>query len=190
VPCAQAPQLYHGRATPSWSGSFSANVRVGQRLQMLGVVDYLGGHVVQVGDVSAIHHFFWSSKAVLEGNDPILAGRLGAQLLQGDGGQTWGASGLFKGGFAKLRTISATYEFPRSIANWVRASRGSFTLSAENIAILWRAQKDSHGVEWIDPEITPNRTSGNTGTNTGFYTYTQESWPQLMRIRGSLRFTF
>src|SRR4030095_4421462 len=46
VPCAQAPQLYSGRATPSWSGSFSANLRLGKRLQLLGVVDYLGGRVV------------------------------------------------------------------------------------------------------------------------------------------------
>jgi hypothetical protein len=190
VPCADAPQLYHGRPTPSWSGSFSANLRLGRQIQLLGVVDYLGGHVVNVGDVYGLHHFFFNSKTVLEGKDSVLAGEVGSALLLGDGGQTTGASSLYEAGFMKLRTISATYEFPRSVANWVRASRGSFTLSAENVATLWREQPEKHGVKWIDPEISPNNPAGATGTTTGLYNYIQESFPQLMRIRGTLRFTF
>ncbi len=190
VPCGQAPQLYHGGSTPTWSGSFSANLRLGRRLQVLGVLDYLGGHVLQVGDVVALHHFFFSSEAILKGTDEVLAGRLGAQLVNGDGGQTWGASGLFKGGFMKLRTVAVTYDLPSGITNWINASRGSLTLSGENLATLWREQKELHGVDWIDAEITPNRQATTTGTTTGFYTYTQESWPQLMRIRATVRLSF
>jgi hypothetical protein len=186
VPCAEAPQLYQGRPTPSWYGSFSADLRLGRRFRLLGVVDYLGGHVLQVGDVSAIHHFFFSSKAILEGSSEILAGRLGTELLLGDGGETWGMSGMFDAGFMKLRTIAASYELPASLTRFVGASRGSFTLSAENLAILWRGQKDNFGVEWVDPEINPNRVDNGAS----FYTYTQESWPQMMRIRGMLRLTF
>ena len=95
-------------------------------------------------------------------------------------------SGMFDAGFLKLRTVAASYELPRSLTSWIGASRGSFTLSGENLAILWRAQKDAFGVEWIDPEINPNRSFDGTGN----YTYTQESWPQLMRIRGTIRLTF
>jgi hypothetical protein len=86
----------------------------------------------------------------------------------------------------KLRTIAASYELPSSLTRFVGASRGAFTLSAENLAILWRGQKDNFGVEWIDPEINPNRVDNGPS----FYTYTQESWPQMMRIRGMLRLTF
>jgi hypothetical protein len=186
VPCAQAPQLFQGAATPTWSGSFSANLRLGKSFQLLGVLDYLGGNVIQVGDVSAIHHFFLSSKAILTGEDEVLAGRLGTQLLLGDGGQTWGMSGLFKGGFMKLRTIAATYELPRGIVGWIGASRGSLTFAGENLATLWREQKSSHGVDWVDAEVTPNRVGDATANGT----YTQESWPQLARFRTTIRLTF
>ena len=124
--------------------------------------------------------------AVLEGQDSILAARLGTQLLLGDGGQTWGMSGLFKGGFMKLRTLAATYELPRGVMGWIGATRGSITLAGENLAELWREQKSLHGVDWVDAEVTPNRVGDATGNGT----YTQESWPQLMRIRTTIRLTF
>ena len=186
VPCAQAPQLFQGAATPTWSGSFSANLRLGKSLQLLGVVDYLGGQVIQVGDVVAIHHFFFSSEAILKGTDEVLAGRLGTQLLLGDGGQTWGRTGLFDGGFAKLRTIALSYELPRNVAGWIGASRGSISLAGENLAILWQAQKSAYGVDWVDPEVTPNRVNAGPAN----YTYSQESWPQLARFRTTIRLTF
>jgi hypothetical protein len=187
VPCEEAPRLYSGRPTPSWNGSFSANLRIGKSLQLLGLLDYIGGSSIQVGDVVGAHQFFLNSEALLKGTSDILAGQLGAQLT-GDNGETWGMSGLMKSGFVKLRTVAATYELPRSIAGWIGASRGSFTLSGENLAILWREQKDSFGVKWIDPEITGNY-PGAVNT-TGNFNYTQESWPQTMRIRATIRLTF
>ena len=75
---------------------------------------------------------------------------------------------------------------PPAITGWIGASRGSITLAAENLAILWREQKYSYGVSWIDPEIVPNRTNDTVG-NQG---YTQESWPQAARIRTTIRLTF
>jgi TonB-linked SusC/RagA family outer membrane protein len=186
VPCQQAPLLFQGAATPTWSGSFSANLRLGKSLQLLAVLDYLGGNVIQVGDVVAGHHFFFSSKAILEGQDSLLAARLGTQLLLGDGGQTWGMSGLFKAGFAKLRTVAATYELPRGIVGWIGASRGSVTVAGENLIEVWREQKSSHGVDWVDAEVTPNRAFDPTAS----FTYTQESWPQLARFRTTIRLTF
>ena len=185
VDCAGAPRLYAGRPTPSWNGSFSATFTIGKRLRILGLVDALGGNTVLVGDVAGIHSFFLSSKQVLEGTDQILSGYLGLAILQGDGNAI-GATGLTKGGFARLRTVSASYDFPAKIARFFGASRGSFTLAAENMAMLWRAQKDIFGVKWIDPEITPNRQNDAVGN----FGYTQESWPQMARIRTTVRFTF
>ena len=93
---------------------------------------------------------------------------------------------MFKAGFLKLRTVAVSYELPKSLTGWIGASRGSFTMSGENLAILWREQKDAFGVKWIDPEINPNRSFDGTGN----FTYTQESWPQMMRIRATFRLTF
>jgi hypothetical protein len=185
VDCNAANSVYFGRPTPKWSGSFSATLTLGGRLRVLALVDALGGNNVLVGDVTAIHTFFFSSKQVLDGSDPVLSGYVGNELLNGDGNAI-GAVGMFKGGFARLRTVSASYDFPRNVAKFFGASRGSFTLSAENMAFLWREQKESYGVKWIDPEITPNRATDTTGN----FGYTQESWPQMARIRTTIRLTF
>jgi hypothetical protein len=178
VPCGSAPRLYAGRPTPSWNGSFSTTIRIGQRLRLLGLVDYVGGHHAIVGDVGAQHTFFRNSKASLDGNPIVEAYRLDPNGP--------GATGLFDGGFARLRTVSATYDLPTKVAGWLGASRGSVTFSAENMAFLWRAQKDSYGAEWIDPELLPNRATDVNGN----FGYTQESWPQLARVRTTFRFTF
>jgi TonB-linked SusC/RagA family outer membrane protein len=185
VDCAVAPALYKGRPTPSWNGSFSATATIGKRVRILGLLDYLGGNTALVGDVAGIHSFFLSSRQVLEGSDPILSGYLGTQFLLGDPNSV-GATGLFKAGFLKLRTVSASYDLPTGITRWLGSSRGTITVAGENLAILWREQKTSFGVRWIDPEIIPNRNSDTTG-NLG---YTQESWPQAARIRTTIRLTF
>ena len=185
VPCSEAFAVNYGRPTPSWSGALSATLTLNRRLRILALVDALGGNNVLVGDVAAVHAFFLSSKQVLEGSDPVLSGILGNAFLNGDANGI-GVSGMFKGGFARLRTVSASYEFPTRVARLFGASRGTFTLAAENMAFLWRAQKEAFGVGWIDPEITPNRASDTTGN----FGYTQESWPQAARIRTTVRLTF
>ncbi len=185
VDCNAANAVFYGRPTPSWSGALSATLTLGGRLRLLALVDALGGNNVLVGDVAAIHAFFLSSKQVLEGSDPILSGIVGNELINGDGNGV-GVSGMFKGGFARLRTVSASYDFPTRIAKFFGSSRGSITVSAENMAFLWRAQESSFGVKWIDPEITPNRSFDTTGN----FGYTQESWPQAARIRTTIRLTF
>ena len=184
VPCGNAPRIYAGQPTPAWSGSGSVTLTLHRRLRLLALVDYLGGNTTDVGDVGFSHIFFLNTEAVLRGNDPILSGIYGLSR-QGYGG-AGDAAGLFNSGFARLRTVSASYEFPDRIAHWFGASRGSFTLSGENLAFIWRAQKTSYGVPWIDPEIHPNF----AGDVTGAQGYVQESFPQSARVRVGLRLTF
>jgi TonB-linked SusC/RagA family outer membrane protein len=179
VPCATAPRLYAGRPSPSWNGSLTATLRFGGRTRLLALVDYLGGNHAVVGDVGAQHTFFRNSRSSIAGDDPILQ----AWRLDANGP---GATGLFDAGFARLRTVSITYDLPDRLL--MGATRGSVTLAGENLAFLWRAQEASYGAEWIDPELLPNR-SGDFNV-TGTYTYTQESWPQLARLRTTVRFTF
>lgn len=178
VPCATAPLIYAGRPTPSWNGSFSTTLRLGSKIRILGLVDYVGGHHAAVGDVGGQHTFFRNSYASIAGNPIVEAYRLDPNGP--------GKTGLMDAGFARLRTVSATYDFPTSVARWLGAGRGSITVAAENMAFLWRAQKDTYGAKWIDPELLPNRATDVNGN----FGYTQESWPQLARIRTTVRFTF
>jgi TonB-linked SusC/RagA family outer membrane protein len=179
VPCATAPRLYAGRPTPSWNGSFSGTVRLGSQTRVLALVDYLGGLHAIVGDVGAQHTFFRNSRTSIAGDNPIVQG------YRNDPNGP-GATGLMDASFARLRTVSLTYDLPNGLTQSMRASRASVTVAAENLMFLWRAQPDSYGAKWIDPELLPNRTTDVTGN----YTYTQESWPQLARFRTTLRFTF
>jgi TonB-linked SusC/RagA family outer membrane protein len=179
VPCATAPRLYAGRPTPSWNGSLSATVRLGSRTRVLALVDYLGGLHAVVGDVGAQHTFFRNTRTSIAGDDPIVQG------YRNDPNGP-GATGLMDAGFARLRTVSLTYDLPERLARSVSAVRGSVTVGAENLMFLWRAQETSYGAKWIDPELLPNRTTDVTGN----FGYTQESWPQLARVRTTVRFTF
>jgi TonB-linked SusC/RagA family outer membrane protein len=178
VPCATAPRVYFGRPTPSYNGSFSATLRLGQRLRIFSLVDYVGGHHAAVGDVGAQLSFFRNARQSIVGN-PIVEGyRL---LPTGNA-----AMGMMDASFARLRTVSVNYDFGNRLARMVNASRGSITVAAENLAFLWRKQATSFEAKWIDPELIPNRSTDVTGNNG----YTQESWPQLARIRATLRLTF
>jgi TonB-linked SusC/RagA family outer membrane protein len=179
VSCATAPRLYAGRPSPSWNGSLSGTLRIGSRTRLLTVVDYVGGLHTVVGDVGAQHTFFRNSRTSIAGDDPIVQG------YRNDPNGP-GATGLMDAGFARLRTVSLTYELPERLARSLNASRGSVGVAADNMLFLWRAQKDSYGAKWIDPELIPNR----VGEATGNYSYTQESWPQLARVRTTFRFTF
>lgn len=179
VSCVGAPRIYTGRPTPSWNGAFTATLRIGQRLRILGMADYVGGIHAAVGDVGAQHSFFRNSRASIDGLDPVVQGYRAEALGNA-------AMGMMDAGFARLRTVSLNYDLPLKVAKIANASRGSITLAAENLAFLWRAQKDSYGAAWIDPELLPNRSTDVTG-NGG---YTQESWPQLARFRTTFRFTF
>ena len=139
-----------------------------------------------MGDAGAMHMFFLNSRAVLTGDDPVLSGYLGTMLLLGDSNAP-GSTGLFKAGFVKLRTLSASYDLPTSVARWVGAQRGSITVSGENLAILWREQALTFGVPWVDPEISSNNAGNIGGGNSG---YIQESFPQAARLRTTIRLTF
>jgi len=142
-------------------------------------VDYVGGHHAIVGDVGAQHTFFRNTRTSIAGDNPIVQG-----YRTDPNGP--GATGVFDASFARLRTVSLTYDLPNSWLRSMSASRGSITFAGENMMFLWRAQKDAFGAEWIDPELLPN----GRGDASGNGAYTQESWPQLMRFRTTVRFTF
>jgi outer membrane receptor protein involved in Fe transport len=180
VPCASAPLLYFGSPTPTWLSALGADISW-KRWRLAGTAEFQGGHVVDDGNVGAAHVFFTNSQAAVEGTDPIAV----AHIATGN----FGAAGLMKAGFGKIRNVSLTYQAPERWARMFGASRGSVTLTVANLATIWRAQERKFGMRGQDPEVRinsptffndPNLTNG----------YTQESWPQYRRFLVTVRLSF
>ena len=181
VPCAQAPAVYWGNPLPSWEGSVAPTLTLFKNLQLYGLLDFLGGNTILSGDIRASLMSFRNQIAILKATDPIL---MGYDILD-----TRRQPGIVKGGFAKLRQISATYTIPPRLLQrgHLAVSRASMTLSAENLSTLWVAQASDFGVRLTDPEI---RNSSGSGTDPGgLLGYNQEGWPQLRRLLLTLRVT-
>ena len=179
VPCASAPEVYWGQPIPNLEGGVYTNIRIGQSLSLYALVDYVGGHHLSLGDVSAQHRFFINSRAILERTDPIL---LGYEAL---GSQGLAQSGVVAGDFVKLRTLSASYTLPESMAEMMWASRVALTASVENLWTIWQKSEESFGHPIMDIERA-RQSPGQFGLNG----YVQEGWPQLTRFVSTLRFTF
>lgn len=180
VPCAGAPLLYFGSPVPTWLSSIGTEV-TWRRLTLSGVAEFQGGHYVDDGNVGGQHVFFNDSKAAVEGTDPIVVAHqtLGA----------FGAAGIMKAGFGKIRNVSLTYDVPGRWASSLGASRASVTLTGANLATIWRAQSRKFGALGQDPEVRFNAPNfyGDPNLSNG---YTQESWPQFRRFLATVRFTY
>lgn len=180
VPCDNAPLLYFGSPIPTWLSSFSAEASWGQ-WKLAAVAEFQGGHDVVDGNVGGQHVFFNDSKAAVEGTDPIVVGN---QALG-----NFGAAGLMRAGFGKIRNVSLTYDLPGRVANYAGASRGSITITGQNLATLWRAQWRKWGARGQDPEVRFN-TPGFYGDPNLTNGYTQESWPQFTRLLATFRLSY
>ncbi len=179
VPCKQAPAVYWGNPLPSWEGSVAPSLTLFRNLQLYGLVDFLGGNTILSGDIRAALLSFRNQIAIIQNTDPIL---LGYDQLD-----TRRQPGIVKGGFAKLRQLSATYTFPEAWLSSHRLSRASATVSAENWWTMWVAQRSDFGVKLTDPEI---RNSAGSGSDPGgLLGYNQEGWPQLRRVLLTMRVT-
>ena len=78
--------------------------------------------------------------------------------------------------------LSLTYTAPGDLAAHVGASRATVSLSARNLALLWRAQDDIFGHPIPDPEVrTPS--SNLSG-------YVQTVLPPFSTFEMTVRLTF
>jgi hypothetical protein len=125
--------------------------------------------------------FFLNSKAAVEQTDPILVAyqTLGA----------FGATGLMKAGFGKIRNVSLTYQAPTRWAGMLGASNGSLTLTGANLGTIWQAQRGTFGARAVDPEVRINSSSFYNDPNLS-NGYNQESWPQFRRFLATLRLSY
>jgi TonB-linked SusC/RagA family outer membrane protein len=176
VACSEAPTVFWGGPLPRWQGSVSTTLTLFEVLRLYALADFQGGHWRTNGDVAASHLFFANSRCINE--RPICDPELAAYASLGEVWQT----GTMKAGFAKLRTLSASYTLPGSLVGRIGASRGTITLAGQNLMRLWTAEDEKFGHRITDPEI------GKEGT--AIDSFNQESWPQFTTITTSIRLSF
>jgi TonB-dependent SusC/RagA subfamily outer membrane receptor len=181
VSCDAAPLVFFGGPTPTWLSAISGDV-AWKSWRLAAVAEFQGGHFVSEGNVGGSHVFFNNSRAAVEGTDPILV------AYQGMG--AFGATGIMKAGFGKIRNVSLTYTMPSQLTRAMRATGASITLTGANLATIWRAQDGTFGAKAQDPEIRANNGAWFGGDSNGTNAYTQESWPQYTRFLATLRLTF
>jgi TonB-linked SusC/RagA family outer membrane protein len=176
VPCGQAPTVYWGSALPKWQGSLSTTLTLFQDLRLYALADYQGGNWRVNGDVAGSHLFFANSRCINE--RPICDPELAAYASIG---QVW-QTGTMKAGFAKLRTLSASYTLPESLVERIGSSRGTFTIAVQNPFRIWTQEDAKYGHRITDPEIGKESSATDA--------YNQESWPQFTTITTSIRLSF
>ena len=97
----------------------------------------------------------------------------------------WNAElGIFPGGFARVREISAEYTLPDRLASLMGASRASFTVAGSNLWFLWIQSRRHFDMVIGDPEMGNNNTVqyGTGGGNSVLLTQS--------RFTGTFRVTF
>ena len=175
MPCEEAERVYWGPSLPTWEGSVSTGVRVGERLRLHGLVDFMGGHKKVSGDIWGSHITFRNSRAIHEREDPKLAAY---DEIIGDGAPT----GVMGAGFARIREVGARYELPDAWAARLQGEQASVSLSARNLPYLWTAQEERFGRSTVDVEMANQ--SGEFG---GYY---QTRMPPFTSVTASLHLTF
>lgn len=173
MPCADAPEVFWGQPDPTWSGSVDSGITL-RGLRVSALVDFRGGHTYISGDINAGHTTFSNTRAVNPVTDPILQGYRTIVSRTG--------AGVFDAGFAKLRELSASYNFPTTWVERAGMSRASFNLSWRNVANIWRAQDEIFGTKIFESETANPGDSRNARFQT--------TLPPTSQFMSSLRVTF
>lgn len=131
VACDDAPAVRWGHSQPTWELGISNSINVG-RFRFYAQIDAAGGHMHENASVGAAITSVGNTKMSLERKDPIFQAyrTVNREPL-----------GLYDASFARLREVSATYSLPDRIARYAAgAKRGSITVAARNLAMIWTGQ--------------------------------------------------
>lgn len=127
-PCAQAGGVFLGVWDPRWEGSFSTTVTLSNRLRLYGLVDFKLGNRHFDNNLRALCQVFLRcDENINPQNYPV---NYIAELQSNNVAQSWVIN---KADFAKLRELSASYSFPRRLAQRVGGQEATFTISARNL---------------------------------------------------------
>ena len=131
VPCADAPRVVWGQSDPAWLVNLSQTLTFFENWRASVNIDAMGGHWMAHDYAAARYTSHPSAQLVHLQDDPIGMGYISV---------TRNGFAYAKAGFAKLREVALSYNFPSSLAEKVGASSASFRVGARNVARLWIAQ--------------------------------------------------
>ena len=180
-------ELYRGPGDPQWLGAVYSSFSPMDNLRFYANVEFKTDYYISSTIIGATHSSFRNTLAVTglpqEGILPTYpalwmvderprAGRWNAEL------------GIFPGGFARVREISAEYTLPDRLASLMGASRASFTVAGSNLWFLWIQSRRHFDMVIGDPEMGNNNTVqyGTGGGNSVLLTQS--------RFTGTFRVTF
>jgi TonB-linked SusC/RagA family outer membrane protein len=129
VPCATAPRVFWGHSQPIWQMGYNTTVTLMDRLRLYARVDGNGGHYQSDTEVRALHN--QGSTLGVINKDPLLTVY---RAIEAD------APGTYRGGFLRLREVSATYTLQPSIIKRIGATNASISVAGRNLSMLWTAQ--------------------------------------------------
>mgnify|MGYP006284556679 CR=1 FL=1 len=182
VPCDEAPAIYRGTPVPSLNASGTATLRLFDRLRVFGQLDYRGGATMINGDIAGSHLFFRNSRAI---NERTNAKLLALEAMGQDG---INQSGLMDADYLRLRTLSASYNFPADMSQLIGADQVRLTLAGQNLWTPWQATEEIFGRPMRKPGV---RTTAASASDPGGLTaYTQGRWPALHRFTARIDLSF
>ena len=180
-------EVYRGPGDPQWLGAVYSSFSPTNNLRFYANVEFKTDYYISSTIIGATHSSFRNTLAVTglpqEGILPNYsavwmvderprAGRWNSEL------------GIFPGGFARVREISAEYTLPDRLASLMGASRASFTVAGSNLWFLWIQTRNHFDMLIGDPEMGNNNTVqyGTGGGNSVLLTQS--------RFTGTFRVTF
>lgn len=131
VDCDFAPDVRWGHSQPTWEVGINNTFTFGP-VRVYARVDANGGHMQEDSSVGAAITSVGNTLMSLERTDPI---------FQAYRTVNRNPLGLYDASFARLREVSATYTLSPNIARMLGgATRGSISVAARNVAMLWTGQ--------------------------------------------------
>ena len=186
VPCADAPRVVWGQSDPAWLVNLSQTLTFFENWRASVNIDAMGGHWMAHDYAAARYTSHPSAQLVHLQDDPIGMGYISV---------TRNGFAYAKAGFAKLREVALSYNFPSSLAEKVGASSASFRVGARNVARLWIAQdcNDPGGPSLGESSCEPMGDPEMTRNQGGDYDFAGESgggWPPLSQWTARLNLVF
>ncbi|MBI4502300.1 MAG: SusC/RagA family TonB-linked outer membrane protein [Gemmatimonadetes bacterium] len=130
VDCATAPRIFFGNGSPTWQLGVTNSFTLLRDFRLDVRIEGNGGYYNINTEMRATHNL-GLSEVVIRRNVPLVQA---TRQFEND------VMGLYNGSFARLREVSLSYTMPQSIVRRFAASRGSVTLAARNLWMLWTGQ--------------------------------------------------
>ena len=130
VDCNIAPRIYFGPGSPTWQLGVTNSFTLLRNLRAEFRVEGNGGYYNINTEMRATHNL-GLSEVVIRRNDPLVQA---TRQFEND------VMGLYDGSFVRLREVSLGYTLPASIVRRFSAQRGTITLSARNLWMIWTGQ--------------------------------------------------